>query len=84
MAWSDEPTDAQLGALCRLLKWRVSNDLLSEALEYLRYCKTRREVSYELRRVRDLYIKRKLDKNNIFDSEIWDDFALVHEEQKNE
>lgn len=82
MVWNDEPTDAQLGALRRLLKWRVCNDLLSEALEYLQYCKNRREVSYELRRVRDLFIKRKLNKENVFDSEIWDDFASIHEEKK--
>ena len=81
MAWTDEPTDAQIRALHGMLKWRVADDLLVPALDYLKETKTRREVSDELIRVRALYHKRKLMKSNCFESSIWNDFKLLNEDE---
>lgn len=80
MTWSDEPTNAQLQALFGMMKWCVEDKLLMSALDYLKLCKTRREVNYELSRIHKLYVARKLDENNVFDAEIWEDFALIQEE----
>lgn len=74
MAWSDEPTMNQLGAVKRLIEFKVSNDTLTKALKHLENTATRREVSNELGRLRSLYIDRKLDKSNVFDSEVWEGF----------
>lgn len=74
MAWSDEPTDAQIGALYHLIRWKMPNAEAIKALDWLKENATRRDVSYELKRVRELYIGHKLTKEDCFDSEIWEGF----------
>ena len=74
MAWSDEPTPSQLGAVKRLTEGVIPNDKIVQALKHLENTATRREVSDELGRLRCLYIDRKLDKSTVYDSEIWDGF----------
>ena len=74
MAWSDEPTQAQLSGVYRLIEWTVPKETILEALEYLEEKATRREVSDEMGRLRSLYIDHKLDKSNVFASEIWEGF----------
>ena len=74
MAWSDEPTQAQLSGVYRLIEGTVPKDTLLAAMGYLEETATRREVSNEMGRLRNLYIDHKLDKNNVFESEIWEDF----------
>ena len=74
MAWSDEPTMAQLGAVKRLIEFKVPKETLTNALQYLENTATRREVSNELGRLRSLYIDRKLDKSNVFDGKVWEGF----------
>lgn len=75
MVWSDEPTPRQIGAIGRLVQWVVpTNQVLVNALDYLELTATRREVSEELKRLRELYIDKKLTKDNMFDSPIWEGF----------
>ena len=75
MAWSDEPTEAQLAAVFNLTKWVLPRDLGKAATDYLEETATRREVSYELGRLRDLEIKHKLkDRESVFASDIWEGF----------
>ena len=74
MAWSDEPTDAQLSAIYHLIRWKIPDAKAILALDWLRERATRREVSYEMKRLRELYISHKLTKDNCFDSEIWEGF----------
>ena len=74
MAWSDEPTMAQLGAVKRLIEGTIPNETIVKALHHLENTATRREVSDELGRLRCLYIDRKLDKENAFEGDIWEDF----------
>ena len=74
MAWSDEPTQAQLSGIYRLIEWTVPKDTLLAAMEYLEETATRREVSNEMGRLRSLYIDHKLDKDNVFRSKVWEGF----------
>lgn len=74
MAWTDEPTPAQLAAVQRLIQGTVPNTKVTLALVHLENNATRREVSDEMGRLRSLYIDRKLDKDNAFASDIWEGF----------
>lgn len=74
MAWSDEPTDAQLAALANLIKWQVPYKTVAMAIDYLSERATRQELSYELKRLRELYIDHKLTREECFNSELWEDF----------
>lgn len=74
MAWSDEPTEAQLGTIFSWIKWEMSNEKAMEAVKWLEKTATRREVSFEMKRLRDLKAKRLLDGKKCFESEIWEGF----------
>lgn len=77
MAWSDEPTDAQIGSIYHLIRWKMPNAEAIAALDWLKANTTRREVSYELKRIRELYMSHRLTRDNCFDSEIWEGFKNV-------
>lgn len=72
MAWGDEPTDAQLSAVYRLIQWQMTTPEAREAVSWLGEHTTRQEVSNELGRLRELFGERKLDRERCFGSEIWD------------
>lgn len=74
MAWSDEPTKSQLFAVNRLIESRVTTPIRVLAIDYLERVATRRDVSNELHRLRDLYIDHKLTKSKVFESDIWEGF----------
>ena len=74
MAWSDEPTPAQLAVIYGWFKKCMPSSKASKAMKYLEDTATRREVSDERNRVRDLDHKKKLDGHNAFESEIWEGF----------
>lgn len=74
MAWSDEPTEAQLGTIYSWLRWEMTNEKAAAAIKYLENTATRRDVSYEMKRLKALKDKRLLDGNNCFQSEIWERF----------
>lgn len=72
MAWSDEPTDAQLNAVYRFISWKMSTPEAREAVQWLGEHSTRMDVSKEMTRLRDLFNSRKLTRDSCFESEIWD------------
>lgn len=75
MAWSDEPTDAQVGALYHFIRWKMPDAEAIRACEWLRENTTRREVSYELNRVRRLYLDHKLTLDRCFEGDIWEGYT---------
>ena len=79
MAWSDEPTHLQLGTIYSWFRWILSIDEAQEAVAWLEQNATRREVSFEMTRLKGLKDKGLLNANNCFESEIWEDF--VYEEE---
>lgn len=74
MAWTDKPTDAQIRALLNMMRWVVSDREVAGIVTYLEKNATRRQVSEELGRLRDLKIERKLTRESCFSSEIWNGF----------
>ena len=74
MAWTDEPSDAQINALLNLIRWEIHRDEMKGIEEYLKANATRREVSEELGRLRDLKMNRKLNRDNAFGSKIWQNY----------
>ena len=74
MAWSDEPTEAQLAAIRHLIRWKLPASEVILASEWLKNNSTRRDVSYEMKRLRELYINHKLSRHNVFSGEIWEGF----------
>ena len=76
MTWSDEPTNAQLSALYNMIKWKATGDSATKAVQWLAEKATRREVSYELKRVRELYQEHALNASTCFVGEIWEGFEL--------
>lgn len=74
MAWSDEPTDAQLNAIYSTIRWSVPIPMAQKAVLWLAEHATRREVSDEMKRVRELDLKHDLRASNCFIGEIWEGF----------
>lgn len=74
MAWSDEPSDAQINALLNMIRWEISNEEIPRINAYLKERATRREVSDELRRLRELKMSRKMNPDTAFASDIWSDY----------
>ena len=71
MAWSDQPTEKQVGALLNMIRWQISNQEVPSIINHLMEKTTRQELSNELGRLRELKISRKLNKDNAFESDIW-------------
>ena len=74
MVWTDEPSEKQINALLNLVRWEIHLDEMKGIEEYLKTNATRREVSEELGRLRDLKMNRKLNRDNAFESEIWKNY----------
>lgn len=76
MAWTDEPSETQLGTIYSWLRWHMSNDEARKAVLHLKNTATRREVSYEMVRLKELKEKRLLDADTCFRSDIWEGLEL--------
>lgn len=74
MAWSDEPTEMQLGTIFSWFCWEMSREKAKAAVEYLQHIATRRDVSYEMKRLKNLKDSKKLNSLNCFNSDIWNGF----------
>ena len=74
MAWSDEPTPAQIGTIYRWIEWKMTNLEAKKAMQWLRQHATRKEVSDEMTRIRNLKNEHKLTKEECFNSEVWADY----------
>lgn len=76
MAWSDEPTDAQITTLFRWIEWHMSSEEASYAVKWLKQHATRKEVSDEMSRIKKLYDGHKLCKDECFKSSVWEDYKF--------
>lgn len=74
MAWSDEPTEAQLNTIYRFIRWEMPNAEAIKAVNWLEERATRREVSDEIKRLKELYETRRLSFESCFESEIWEGY----------
>lgn len=74
MAWTDEPSDKQIGALLNLARWQINRDEVKDIVDYLKTNATKRDLSAELGRIRDLKIERKLNRDRLFEGKLWTNF----------
>ena len=80
MAWSDEPTYAQISTVYRWIEWHMPTQEARDAVNWLKEHATRREVSDEIKRLHDLYYSRKLDKAGCTSSSVWEGYKPGSEE----
>lgn len=73
MASESRPTPAQLGALSNMIRWKLTDAECKKTIKHLENHSTRGEVSEELKRVRRLYVSRKLVRDNVWASGIYKD-----------
>ena len=76
MAWSDEPTYAQIQTISRWIRWHMTNKEASYASNWLKEHATRKEVSDEIKRLHDLYYGHKLNKEECFNSSVWEGYEF--------
>lgn len=74
MGWNDKPTKEQINALWRWMKWQMPTAEAKDALDWLEENATRKQVSDEMTRIRELYLSRKLDRTECFKGEIWQEY----------
>lgn len=69
-----EPTDSQIGILYKWISWKLPREEAVAATHWIKNNATRKEVSAEVSRVHDLYYHNKLNKETLYDSDIWKGF----------
>jgi gamma-glutamyltranspeptidase len=79
MAWSDEPTYAQVQTVYRWIEWHMSTNEARNAVNWLKEHATRKEVSNEIKRLHDLYYGHKLDKESCTSSSVWEGYSQSSE-----
>lgn len=72
MAFSDEPTEAQMNFIYQLINWSMSGPEARFATKWLEGHSAKRDVSYEIKRLKALKDEHKLSRETIFENEIWD------------
>ena len=77
MSWGDKPTYSQLQVIYSWLSWEMPREKAVKASKYLEDHATRKEVSEEMKRLKALKDQRKLDKDNCFESNVWNNFEFV-------
>lgn len=74
MAWSDEPTYAQINVIFSWLESEIGREEAKKATSWLENTATRHDVSVEMSRLKELRDKGLLDASKCFTSEIWEGF----------
>lgn len=74
MAWSDEPTYGQIETIFSWLLPKLGREEAHDAVKWLEKTATRRDVSLEMNRLKELKDKGLLDASKCFTSEIWEGF----------
>lgn len=75
MSWDDAPSEAQLGTVFSWLKWEMDTKQAQDAVRFLQKTATRREVSREMNRIKELKEKRLLSTSTCFKGKIWEGFG---------
>lgn len=75
MAWTDEPSEAQLDTVFYWLSFRCPRKTAISAVDYLKQTATRKDVFEEVNRLKRLKDRNALTKESCFDSEIWEGFS---------
>ena len=81
MAWIDEPTYPQLQTIFYWFERHMSTREASHASKWLKKHATRKEVSDEMGRIKKLYDKHSLTKEECFNSSVWDGYKFDEDYQ---
>ena len=84
MAWEDKPTEAQRNALWYWYKWELPSAEASDALKWLKENATRKQVSEEMGRVRELHANKRLNREECFKGEVWSEYFKTRKEPTKE
>lgn len=76
MAWEDKPTEAQLERLYQWFKWEMPTPKARDCLKWLESNADRRQVSDEMKRIRQLKLSHNLNHEKCFSSKIWDSYPF--------
>lgn len=82
MAWTDEPSEAQIGVIFNWFRWNMPTPKAQDAVHWLKDTATRKEVSDEMTRLKKLYVSRKLNEKTAFESEIWEGYDMKGDEDE--
>jgi hypothetical protein len=74
MAWTDKPTKAQLNMMWHWFNWEMPRAEATDALDWLEKNATRKQVSDELGRLRELSLARNLNREQCFSGEVWQEY----------
>lgn len=71
---NNQPTDNQLTTIYSWIEWEMPREEARNAIRWLESHATRKEVSFEMRRLYPLHHEHKLSKEACFDSKIWEGY----------
>lgn len=74
MSWLDKPTKAQINILWHWYRWKMPTAEAKDALDWLEQNATRKQVSDEMTRVRELYKSHSLSREDCFNAPIWREY----------
>lgn len=74
MAWGDKPTDAQINAVWHWFYWKMPTEEAKDAVDWLKQNATRKQVSEELGRLRELSLKHALNRDVCLSGEVWQEY----------
>ena len=74
MAWTDRPTKAQINALWHWFYWKMPTEEAKDSLAWLEKNATRKQVSDEMKRVRELYQSNRLNRDECFKGAVWAEY----------
>ena len=69
-----KPTESQIGLIFRWFNWELPTPVAQDATKWLEKNATRKQVSAEIARLKDLRDANKLNKESCFDSELWKEY----------
>lgn len=74
MAWIDSPTKAQINAMWHWFNWEMPRTEAKDALDWLEKNATRKQVSDELGRLRELSLAHNLNREQCFSGDVWKEY----------
>ncbi len=74
MAWTDKPTKSQIDVLYNWFRWKMPTVEAKDALDWLEQNATRKQVSDEMGRIRNLYKSHSLNREDCFRGVIWQQY----------
>lgn len=69
---SNRPTYAQIETIYRWIEWHLPTAKARDAIQWFKNNATKQEASSEIKRLYDLYHSHSLNKDECFNSKVWE------------